>query len=292
MIITKNIVINISKTVQITYYYKKYKILLNIGDNFVIPISKIPLNSHIKIKVLCDICGKEHEIKYQTYNHNTKNKTEKYYCSNVECMKIKRTISINKKYGIDNIFQNENIKNKIKQSNLEKYGVDNPQKNKEIKIKSENTNLIKYGYKNVFQNENIKEKSRKTNLKKYGVDYAIQNKEIFNKITISSFIRKKYKDTNIHYQGSYELDFLEKYYDKFDIENGKTFKYFLNNKKHIYYSDFYIPSLNLVIEIKSNYIYELHKEKVIEKERTVKLEKYNYILILNKDYSEFNKKYF
>jgi hypothetical protein len=40
------------------------------------------------------------------------------------------------KYGVENPFQSEEIKGKIKNANLEKYGVENPQQNKNIKEKT------------------------------------------------------------------------------------------------------------------------------------------------------------
>jgi len=44
---------------------------------------------------------------------------------------------------------------------------------------------------------------------KYNVEYPIQNKEIFDKAFISALKMKKYKDTELYYQGSYEKNFLE-----------------------------------------------------------------------------------
>lgn len=35
------------------------------------------------------------------------------------------------KYGVKNLFQSEEIKNKIRKTWIEKYGYDNPNKNKE-----------------------------------------------------------------------------------------------------------------------------------------------------------------
>lgn len=42
-----------------------------------------------------------------------------------------------------------------------------------------------------------------------------------------------YKNTSLHYQGTYELDFLDNFHGKVQIENGKTFSYLdpANEKK-------------------------------------------------------------
>lgn len=103
----------------------------------------------------------------------------------------------------------------------------------------------------------------------------------------SGFRAKKYK--KVYYRGSYELDFLEKFYDKIDIENGPAIPYLFEGKTKVYHSDFYIPSRNLVIEIKSKYYYNRFKEQNKIKKKSVKNRGYNYILILDKDYMNFEK---
>ena len=58
-----------------------------------------------------------------------------------------------------------------------------------------------------------------------------------------------------------------------------------------YLPDFYISGLNLIIEIKSTYYFNLHKEKNIKKIESVKDNGYNFILILDKNYKEFKEFY-
>ena len=93
------------------------------------------------------------------------------------------------------------------------------------------------------------------------------------------------KFNNLTYQGSYELDFLEKFYDKFDIENGPSIPYLFEGKNKVYHSDFYIPSKNLIVEIKSSYILTLDIE-INEKKEACLNKGYDYICIIDKDYSQ------
>lgn len=96
----------------------------------------------------------------------------------------------------------------------------------------------------------------------------------------------KYKDT-IYYQGSYELDFLEKYYDKFpDIQRGPSIKYEYKGKKKVYHSDFYIPSKNLIIECKNNYLYKRDLEIILHKKETTINSGFNWVLVLDKNYNK------
>lgn len=53
----------------------------------------------------------------------------------------------------------------------------------------------------------------------------------------------------------------------------------------------YIPSLNLIVEVKSSYFYYAHYEINIAKRKATILSGYKFVLILNKKYNEFNKKY-
>lgn len=102
----------------------------------------------------------------------------------------------------------------------------------------------------------------------------------------------KFKDTDIYYQGSYEKDFLE-LCEKLNIINyikrGFSIKYKLNNNELIYFPDFFIEKLNIIVEIKSLYWYKIHEEKNKCKHQTCIDLGYNYILIMNKKYDDFLK---
>lgn len=227
-------------------------------------------------------------------------------------IKEKRKQTYIKNYGVENPHQNKEIKEKIKQTCLLKYGVENPHQNEEIKEKAKQTLLSKYGVENAFHLEYFKEKAKQTCLLKYGVEHPLQNNYIykkiektclskygvrhpsqFNEIHIkqqkSSLKRIHYHNSTLYYQGTYEKDFLDKYYNNIDIENGPTIKYNYEGDNNIYYSDFYIKSKNLIIEIKSDYYYKLHLNKNLTKQKSCIEQGYNFIFIINKDYSKLNE---
>lgn len=63
-----------------------------------------------------------------------------------------------------------------------------------------------------------------------------------------------------------------------------------NKGKHIhYYPDFYLPKYNLVIEIKSEYIYQLQLGLNKRKIRKTKEAGYKFLMIKDKKYSKFHK---
>ena len=67
------------------------------------------------------------------------------------------------KYGVSNISQTKEIKEKKKQSWIKKYGVENPTQSKEVQEKTKQTNLEKYGVENTTQSKEVQEKTKKTN---------------------------------------------------------------------------------------------------------------------------------
>jgi hypothetical protein len=72
----------------------------------------------------------------------------------------------------------------------------------------------------------------------------------------------KYFNSDLFYQGTYELDFLEKIkkWNLIDqISNGLTFNYNLKNKKRQYRSDFLFGN-NFIFEIKSDWTYGKNQE--------------------------------
>jgi hypothetical protein len=94
-----------------------------------------------------------------------------------------------KKYGTEYGFQSEIVKQKIKEKCLEKYGVEYSLQSKEVKDKGKETNLKKYGTEFGSQSKIIKEKIKNTNLEKYGSDCVFKVPEIKEKIK-STFIKK------------------------------------------------------------------------------------------------------
>ncbi len=192
------------------------------------------------------------------------------------------------KYGVSNPNKLSSLKSKIKQKHLEKYGVDHPYKTEKIKNKTIKTNIERYGVENVFQSEEIKDKIKETNLRKYGVEYISQNPDIYENRILSGFRIKKH-DCGLNYQGTYERDFIDYcVLNKISITKPPSFLYEMNGVSKRYYPDFYYKELNLIIEVKSEYYYNLHKDKNEFKKQTIINNNFKYILILDKDYNEFN----
>ncbi len=238
---------------------------------------------------ICKICGSP-----------TKFTGFKFYYDNGCCKKCKdiyrgrRIEEVNlKNHGFKNSYQREDVKKKIRQTCLKNHGVECYLQTSHIKKmeidknhdKQKKTKLERYG----DENFNNTKKYKQTCLAKYGVESPIQNIRIFEKVQKNGLHSHKYKNTNINYRGSFELDFLEKYYDKFpDLKNGPTIKYIFQNKNKVYFPDFFMPSLNLIVEIKNSYLFKRDKAIIDEKKKATISSGFNYIIIINKKYSNFD----
>ena len=251
---------------------------------------KIKITNNKKYGVNMPLQNKE--IKQRAYDKMTKLYGAKTtFESLILTQKSKNTLK--EKTGYDHNFNDPISINKRKTNWIKKYGCDNPLGNKKIREKRKKTMKKRYGSEHALKNLDCQKKFRNTCISKYGVEYPQQNKEIFNKQQKSGFNSKNFNNTNICYRGSYELDFLEKYYDNYnDIINAKSIKYKYLDKCKIYYPDFYIPRINLIIECKNSYLAKRDKEIIELKKKATIANGFNYILIIDKDYNEFNKNYF
>ena len=341
-----------------------------VGMNISVLSTHLCETSNTIIHAKCDICSEETQLKKTNYTKSLK--SHNYYCCpKCAIYKVKETFL--KKYGVNNVFQLESIKDKIKETNIEKYGVKSPQQSDEIKKKTEETNLKKYGVSHTFQSVEVKEKIKKSILNKYGVEYISQSEKIKNKIKKTNIerygvecvassekfkksifnrygveyvfqseeikdkvkktnlerygfeipmrneeIKEKYRKSifekygcihpmqndkifektlknsyqtkyfnNLKYKGTYELNFIKRY-EYLNIQNCKSIDYFYDDKKRKYFPDFYYEEKNLIIEIKSDYTYNIFLEKNLAKQEACLEQGFNFIFIIDKDYKEFD----
>lgn len=286
----KNIKLKIApRNYKLYQKYGPYKV----GDIILIDVKDLSEYSSLKIVAICEICGVENEIKYYNYTKQIK-RGEYYCCHKCSINKQKETMKNN---GSEYFLSTSEYKNKM----IELYGEDNPSKLEHIKIKRSNRLtddeyqqkmiagvISKYNVDNVSKLDFIKERKKKTCIKNYGVENPTQNEEIFIKAQKSGKKLIYHNNTGLYYRGTYEKDFLDYCSNNnIKVSKGKTIRFTYNNKNKVYYSDFFIESINLIIEIKSSYYYskylDLNKIKQLESEK----QGYNYIIIIDKKYENF-----
>jgi len=148
--------------------------------------------------------------------------------------------------------------------------------------------------------DKYREMFRQRMIKKYGKDTLLDDPDVQKKMLDSRKISGEYTwqdGTKTKYVGTYEKDFLEfldifLHLDPTDVISPapQIFDYEYQGKKHFYIPDFYITSINTVIEIKSfdNKHYrqrDIGMEK--EKDKAVIRSNFNYIKINDKQYDGF-----
>lgn len=181
-------------------YFKNLGLNVRNGETININIKELSPDSHIRVKIKCDICGEEKEIAYREYLRQNKLHDFNFDTCR-KCSQVKNKITSKEKYGVKNYSQtkefieksritkvekygNSNYNNieKTKKTNLEKYKTEYSFLNPDVKKKIKTSNLEKYGVENVLQNKEIKNQIENTNIKKYGFKNPFQSDEIKRKI--------------------------------------------------------------------------------------------------------------
>lgn len=151
-----------------------------------------------KVEFCCEICKERATVLAQSltsYGFHYNKFPQKI---DLICPSCSRKKAFLEKYGVENISQLEETKEKVRKTNLEKFGVEHPAQSEEIKEKTKKTNLEKYGVENAVQNKEVREKITKTFLEKYGVENISQleeTKEKVKKTNLERFGVRNYSQT-------------------------------------------------------------------------------------------------
>ena len=135
------------------------------------------------------------------------------------------------RYNVDNVFQAEEIKQKIKETNLQKYGVEHPSHSPELLEKKKQNNIKKYGVacnlnlshvvekaQDSIKTEYVKNKRKATNLQKYGVEYIAQTDQVKQKVAKAKN-KQINRDIILHikeYQRVFSITLTSGWYQKSD----------------------------------------------------------------------------
>lgn len=96
-----------------------------------------------------------------------------------------------KRFGVENPFQSDDIKNKIRETNLKIRGVEHPMQDAQVRNKVKQSCLAKYGVTHPLKSDTIKSVINKTCMKKYGTKWTCQ----------SEIVKARIKKSNIEKYG-------------------------------------------------------------------------------------------
>ena len=219
----------------------RYKELLyecNIGDVLEVKLEHLSINSKASILVRCDYCNNSKNIMYSVYTTNI-GSGGKFACSK-KCGFVKAKQSNLIKYGVENVFQSNIIKDKIKETCTDKYGVENPSQSNIIKEKKKETTQQNYGVEHFSKTDKYKDKIKETCIDRYGVEYIFQSNKIKDKIketcidrygvenpSQSKFIKEKKKETLLKNYGVEHFSKTDEYKDK--VRETSLYRYGVNS---------------------------------------------------------------
>lgn len=181
------------------------------------------------------------------------------------------------RHGVASMNSLESVKTNKRKALMQKYGVDNIFKTQALKDQR-----IKVLGK--WNNSEIVDKIREGHNKKYGCHYR-QTKKGFNEARKASFKLKEYilpSGKIIQLQG-YEpqvLDILLNKYEEsdicFDTTGIPSIPYQLEDKNKVYFPDFFIPKENKIVEVKSKHTLKSDTAKNKAKHKAAKLLGYDH----------------
>lgn len=236
--------------------------------------------------LICDHCSKEFTREFS----NRDFKRTEFFCSyfcfkefrilNIERYELSQSAkkleirkkTILEKYGVENVFNVKEFRDKADKTILEIYGSKNPLQSKKLKDKQNKTIFERYGVSNISfltevqekkkqttllnhgveyptQSFEIREKIKQTNLKNYGVEYPSQKEEV----RAIAFETMK-KNGNYGTFSKSELLFLESLRSYFGIEDIEH-----PSRANNHEIDFRIKSLNIYIQFDGRYWHGLDR---------------------------------
>lgn len=245
-------------------FFKKH--LTDIEQNIILSIDGDFLNQKIynfinDIETPKCICGKK--LKFKSYKEgylqycSTSCKSKNQIRSKSQYEKMKKTYkkTMIEKYGVENTFQLESVKETIRKKQLE-----NDPTYEKRNEKSKKTCLEKYGVDNPNKCKNIIEKRKKTNLERYGNAFGKSCKTNRSKgeIEIQEFLQK------LNINAFHTRDIIS----PFEI-------------------DIYVPDYKVAIEYNGDYWHSVHKVNHLFKKDICEKSGIKLIQIFEKDYKKY-----
>lgn len=215
MLIDERIELKWSNKIKKYYVNKGYLFTKN-SDTFLVKVNDLQEGCNKKIRLKCDYCNELFSKYYYKYIEG-RSIIKKDACD--KCKTKKRKDVCKEKYGVENVFQLERVKEKIIETQIDLYG-EIYSKTNDRKEKIKRTNLEKYGYENPMQNEEVFTKAKNTCIKKYGVDNPFKNEEI--KERWRKNLQNKYNDKllqNVSQLDSYKEKFKQTSMRKYGVEH-------------------------------------------------------------------------
>lgn len=144
------------------------------GDTFIVSVDDLTVGSQAVVSVKCDYCGEIYLIAWHKRVAAIRNRFLKSdCCGNIDCLERKARDSVIAKYGgyTEMYFSCNDSRT---ETNIERYGSENPFGSDLIKERIAETNLERYGVPYTQQSEVVRNKTVATCRERYGVDNYVE----------------------------------------------------------------------------------------------------------------------
>ena len=208
---------------------------------------------------------------------------EKYNVSNIsksKMIKEQKRNSCLKKYGVNCTFQSETIKEKTKDTCKRKYGVEWTSQIEKAKEKSRKTCLKRYGSEYYLTSKDCLEKTVEFSKENYNVDWFTKSEEIKNKNKQTCLYKygvKSYLKTECCIRKCHSKEAMDKKYNTMKKNNSfntskpeeelylyikekfpLTIRQHKDKERYPFCCDFYIPELDLFLELNGTWTHGKH----------------------------------
>ena len=148
---------------------------------------------------------------------------------------------------------------------MNKRGVTCPLKDPIVQAKIKQTNIIRYGVDNPNKCQKIKEKTKQTCLRKYGATSFLIS-DYCNKIRNNKYIQDKIQHTKIKHKTFSTSKPEEELYLYIKEKFPSVIRQYKDKERYPFFCDFYIPELDLFLELNGTWTHGKHPFNINSKE--------------------------
>lgn len=159
------------------------------------------------------------------------------------------------RYGSESYLTSDEGRARLKQTSMERYGVANPSSSAIVRDRVRQTMTSRYGVDNPSKIDAVKDKIQANRNPYRSYDYALPSGK------------------TIRLQGyeNHGIELLLQEFNEDEIVFGKAvprFRYVMDGDR-MYYPDFFIPKMNLIVEVKSTWTMKAQHQRNLLKEEAV-----------------------
>ena len=245
-----------------------------VNSNIPFPARLHCLEHHLDKQPTCKVCGNPVEW----YG---KNNDFRIYCSR-KCQysdddfwdDVRGTCK--ERLGVENPFQSESVKERIKKRHMENLGVEYPMQSEVVKAKSRESCIVNLGVDNPSQSFEVKVRKEETTFKNYGVKHPLQSEVIKDKVKSTCIERWGYDNFSksplfalyhrsrilhdgIWFDSHWEVkvyDFLVEHNIPFDYQI-EPIPYEYDGVVHYYFPDFWVNGR--IYEVKGDHFFRINE---------------------------------